>query len=167
MSNNGNLRRLINEVKLLARNEKVNSVYFKIDQVGENMYHWEGIVYGPDDSLYQGYGYKVDIELPNDYPQSALKIKFVTPIQHINVNKDGNICMDILKNEWTSTQSMTSVLISLVSLLSNPNTEDPFNSDLAELYNSDKKAYEKKIKSHCKKFGIPKVTKNESGIDSI
>jgi len=167
MRNNGNLRRLINEVKLLSQNEEGNSVYFKIGQVGENMYHWEGIVYGPDDSLYQGYGYKVDIELPNDYPQSALKIKFVSPIQHINVNKDGNICMDILKNEWTSTQSMSSVLISLVSLLSNPNTDDPFNPELADLYNSNKDTYKKKIKSHCKKYGIQRITKNETKIDSI
>ena len=161
MSTNFNLRRLMNEVKGLANNEKANSLYFKIEQAGDNMYHWHGVIYGPDDSLYQGYAFKVDIELPNDYPEKALVIKFVTPIQHVNVNKDGNICMDILKKEWASTLNMTTILISLVSLLNNPNTEDPFNHELAELYKNNKSDYEKKIRYSCKKYGIPKTPNNQ------
>jgi ubiquitin-protein ligase len=159
MSNISNLRRIINETKKLKTDENDNSVYFKVSQVGDNMYHWEGQVYGPIDSLYQDYGYKVDIELPADYPQSALKIKFITPMQHVNVNKDGNICMDILKDKWTSTQCISSILISLASLLRDPNTTDPFNPDLADLYEKDKKEYEKKIRNFCKRHGIPHKTK--------
>jgi len=84
-------------------------------------------------------------------------MKFITPIQHVNVNANGDICMDILKNKWSSALNIRTVLISLISLLSQPNTEDPLNSELAELYRTNKDAYVKKIKIACRKQAIKMV----------
>ena len=117
--------------------------------VDENMYHWKVLLNGPQDSLYEGYQFELDVKLPNDYPFSAPKVKFVTPIQHVNVNERGDICLDILKDKWAASQNIKTVMLSIILLLSDPNPTDPFNSDLAHLYRTNHKEYVKKIKSSC------------------
>lgn len=151
MSSTANLRRIILEVKDIEKNSIEYEKMFTMKMIDENMYHWEALLYGPEDSLYEGYKFKIDINLPRNYPYSPPRVKFITPIDHFNVNTNGDICMDILKDKWSSSQNMKSILVSLISLMSHPNLEDPFNSDLADLYRTNEKEYIKKVKSTCKK----------------
>jgi len=144
-----NLKRIQNEVKMLKNENNQYEKMFSVNMVGEDMYHWQATLHGPEDSLYAEYDFKVDIVLPADYPFSPPTVKFLTPIQHVNINKNGDICLDILKNKWAATQNIFSVLMSIIVLLGNPNPEDAFNSDLAELYRKDKTDYVQKIKSFC------------------
>lgn len=153
--NPATLRRLMNESTQIDKQKKEDSGMFEIRRVGEDMYHWEATLYGPKDSLYQGYQFEVDIQLPANYPTSPMTVKFSTKIQHANVNNNGDICLDILKNQWVSTLNIRTVLISLISLLSDPNLDDPLNSELAELYRTNTKEYEKRIRDACKKFANP------------
>ena len=134
MSERTNFRRILNEIRQLDRDTELCKKYFKINNKSDNMTNLRATVYGPEDSNYNGYGFDVDINLPVDYPVSPLKIKFITSIEHINVSRSGEICMDILKQSWSSALNIRAVLISLVSLLSNPNPDDPLNHDLAKLY---------------------------------
>lgn len=151
-----NFRRLQNEIKKIKESQEENEKMFILKMKGDDMYHWEAILYGPDGSLYEGSKYLLDIVLPQDYPHSPLNIKFITPIEHVNVNTSGNICLDILKNKWVPTQNMISVLISICALLSDPNPDDAFNSDLAHLYRVDKESYLRKIKKSCEKNQVQK-----------
>lgn len=149
-----NLRRLMNEIKQIEEYAEQDAPMFKLARTNDDMFHWEALIRGPGDSLYEGYGFKLDIKLPDDYPTSAISLKFVTPIKHVNVNGKGDICMDILKNNWSSALNMRTVLISLISLLGQPNPEDPLNSELAELYRKDQKKYAKEIKKACESSAI-------------
>lgn len=151
MNTTANLRRIQNEIKGLEQNNEEYKKMFTIKMVDDNMYHWDIMLYGPADSLYEGYKFKLDLVLPTDYPFAPPRVKFITPIQHVNINTNGDICLDILKNEWRSSQSMRTVLLSIILLLSQPNYKDPLNSDLAELYRKDKKKYTKTIKESCDK----------------
>ena len=151
MNSIANLRRIQNEIKRLCDDTGEFEKMFTIKMVGDNLFHWDVELYGPDDSLYEGYKFKLDIVLPNDYPFAPPRIKFITPIQHVNINTAGDICVDTLKNEWKASQCMRSALMSIILLLSNPNYEDPLNSDLAELYRKNKKKYVKTIKDCCEK----------------
>jgi ubiquitin-conjugating enzyme E2 D len=153
-SSRANLRRLVNETKKLEMDKESDKEIFEVEKVDDDMFHWRATIFGPKDSLYYGYGFLLDIVLPTNYPTSPISVKFVTPIEHVNVNGQGDICMDILKNGWTSALNIRTVLVSIVSLLSAPNTDDPFNSDLAELYKKNPKEYEKKILNACKSRGI-------------
>ena len=154
MNTTANLRRIQNEIKQIKQQAAEYKKMFELNMVGDNVYHWEAIIYGPEESLYEGYKFKLDIQLPDNYPFSAPNVKFITPIQHVNVNSKGDICLDILKNNWASSQNMQSVMLSLRLFLCDPNTDDPLNSDLAELYRSNKKEYTNRIKEHCKKNAI-------------
>lgn len=150
-----NFRRLMNEISKLESSHDEDSTMFSVERVNDNMFNWEAIIIAPKDSLYEGYKFKLDIQLPSDYPTSPMKVKFVTPIAHVNISTDGDICINILKQEWSSALSIRTVLISLIALLSDPNPIDPFNPELVELYRTDKKAYVNKIKKYCAKHAIP------------
>ena len=149
-----NLRRIRNEVNQIREQAQDYTNMFEIEMVGDDMYHWKAIIYGPEDTLYNGYKFEVDIKLPDNYPFAPPTVKFLTPIQHVNINDKGDICLDILKNNWAASQNIQSVLLSLRLLLSSPCPDDPLNSQLAQLYRTDKKKYNKKIKDSCASHAI-------------
>lgn len=154
MASIGNLRRLQNEVRKYEQSTSDYKDYFELNMVCDDMYHWEAMIYGQEDSLYYGYKFKIDIKLPDDYPYSPPNVKFITPILHVNINKHGDICLDILKKAWSSSQTICTVIMSIISLLNEPNMDDPFNHELIEIYKKNKDKYLKQIKNHCEKHKI-------------
>lgn len=148
-TNATNHRRLQNEVRNLKNKAYEYEKMFKIIMVGDDMYHWTVTMYGPESSLYEESQFELDIILPVDYPFSAPRVKFISPILHVNVNNKGDICLNILKNDWAASLSIISVMVSIHALLASPNPDDPFNSELAQLYRSDKNTYEKQVRNFC------------------
>jgi len=152
--NTANLRRLQNEVKSIQNKSSEYEKMFEIKMVGDDIYHWEVLLIGPEDSLYEGYKFKIDVKLPVDYPFTAPKVKFITPIEHVNINSEGDICLDILKDKWAASQNIITIMVSIRVLLSDPNYSDPFNSSLAQLYRRNKNEYYDRVKKSCEKYGI-------------
>lgn len=153
MSITTNLRRLQNEIMHLQSQSIEYENMFKISMVEDDMYHWHVILFGPKDSLYENYQFKLDLQLPNDYPFSPPRVKFMTPIEHVNINRNGDICLDILKiDNWSASQNIKTIMLSIGVLLSCPNPEDPFNSELAELHRKNEKEYMKRIKKSCEQY---------------
>merc|ERR1712224_553165 len=70
------------------------------------------------------------------YPYEAPTVKFVTPCFHPNVDTAGNICLDILKDKWSAAFSVRTVLMSLQSLLGDPNNDSPLNTYAAQLWDN-------------------------------
>ena len=107
-----------------------------------DMYNWEGIMFGPSDSPYAGGVFKVTIQFPIDYPFKPPRIVFLTKIYHPNINKAGFICLDILKQNWSPALTISKVLLSVLSMLTDPNPNDPLEPDIAHQYTSDRAGYE-------------------------
>ena len=119
---------------------------------GEDIYKWEGVIFGPDDSPYSGGVYKLKILFPTEYPFKCPNVTFLTKIYHPNISASGVICLDILKTNWSPALTVTKVLLSICSLLTDPNPKDPLVPEIADLYTNDREQYEQNARSWTLKY---------------
>lgn len=86
-----------------------------------NLLSWGATIEGPEDTPYSGLAFKLSFEFPANYPYAPPTVLFKTPVYHPNVDFSGRICLDILKDKWTAAYNIQTVLLSLQSLLGEPN----------------------------------------------
>eukprot|EP01121_Diplochlamys_sp_Union-15-3_P004084 TRINITY_DN14057_c0_g1_i1.p1 TRINITY_DN14057_c0_g1~~TRINITY_DN14057_c0_g1_i1.p1 ORF type:complete len:148 (-),score=33.98 TRINITY_DN14057_c0_g1_i1:87-530(-) len=120
--------------------------------VGDDLFHWQATIMGPEDSPFSGGVFFLDVHFPTDYPFKPPKIQFTTKVYHPNINSSGNICLDILKEQWSPALTLSRVLLSVSSLLTDPNPNDPLVPDIARLYKQNKGQYEKIAKEWTQKY---------------
>lgn len=110
-----------------------------------NLMLWTATIEGPDDTPYAGLTFKLSFNFPSNYPYAAPTVLFKTPIYHPNVDFSGRICLDILKDKWTAAYNIQTILLSLQSLLGEPNNSSPLNGEAAELWDKDAAEFQKKV----------------------
>ncbi|OAL38930.1 hypothetical protein AYO20_01681 [Fonsecaea nubica] len=110
-----------------------------------NMLHWTATLVGPRDTAYADLTFKLSFEFPNNYPYRAPTVIFKTPVYHPNIDFSGRICLDILKDKWSAVYNVQTVLLSLQSLLGEPNNSSPLNSEAAQLHQSDPEEFQRKV----------------------
>ncbi len=81
--------------------------------------------------------YKLELFLPEEYPMTPPKVRFLTKIYHPNVDRIGRICLDILKDKWSPALQIRTVLLSIQALMSAPNPDDPLNNEAADMWKRD------------------------------
>ena len=112
------------------------------------------MIQGPPDSPYSDGMFSLEVKFPNDYPFKPPKVTFLTKVYHPNVNASGGICLDILKDQWSPALTISKVLISITSLLTDPNPDDPLVPDIARLYKTDRETYEKTAREWTRKYAL-------------
>jgi len=118
----------------------------------EDLFHWTGMIMGPADSAYAGGIFGVDIYFPADYPFKPPKVSFTTKIYHPNVNSAGVICLDILKNQWSPALTISKVLLSILSLLTDPNPDDPLWPEVAHEYKTNRVLFDIRAREWTAKY---------------
>ncbi|XP_009201305.1 ubiquitin-conjugating enzyme E2 D4 isoform X6 [Papio anubis] len=78
--------------------------------VGDDLFHWQATIMGPNDSPYQGGVFFLTIHFPTDYPFKPPKVAFTTKIYHPNINSNGSICLDILRSQWSPALTVSKAL---------------------------------------------------------
>uniref|UniRef100_A0A9I9CQH3 UBC core domain-containing protein n=1 Tax=Cucumis melo TaxID=3656 RepID=A0A9I9CQH3_CUCME len=122
--------------------------------VAEDMFHWQATIMGPPDSPYAGGVFLVTIHFPPDYPFKPPKVAFRTKVFHPNINSNGSICLDILKEQWSPALTISKVLLSICSLLTDPNPDDPLVPEIAHMYKTDRNKYETTARSWTQKYAM-------------
>lgn len=117
-----------------------------------NLFEWDGVILGPSDSPYQGGVFHLHIQFPIDYPFRPPTVRFRTRIYHPNINATGLICLDILKGNWSPVLTIAKVLLSISSLLTDPNPDDPFVPDIARQYKANRAAYEEEARTWTRNY---------------
>lgn len=140
----------------LVEIQKSPTDYYSVALVNDNIYRWKATLKGPADSPYEGGVFNLHIELPVNYPFKPPKISFKTKIYHCNINSEGGICLDILKEQWSPALTISKVLISLCSLLNDPNPDDPLMIDIANLYKNDRKLHDERARNYTLKYAANK-----------
>ncbi|KAK1268178.1 hypothetical protein QJS04_geneDACA013793 [Acorus gramineus] len=125
-----------------------------IGPVAEDMFHWQATIMGPADSPFAGGVFLVTIHFPPDYPFKPPKVSFRTKVFHPNINSNGSICLDILKEQWSPALTISKVLLSICSLLTDPNPDDPLVPEIAHMYKTDRAKYETTARSWTQKYAM-------------
>jgi len=112
-----------------------------------DLYRWEVLIIGPPDTLYEGGVFKAHLTFPKDYPLRPPKMKFITEIWHPNVDKNGDVCISILhepgedkygyekpEERWLPIHTVETIMISVISMLADPNGDSPANVDAAKKF---------------------------------
>ncbi|KAL3624407.1 E2 SUMO-conjugating protein ubc9 [Castilleja foliolosa] len=144
-------RRISKELKDMQRDPTTSC---SAGPVGEDMFHWQATIMGPQDSPFAGGVFFVTIHFPPDYPFKPPKVAFRTKVYHPNINNNGSICLDILKEQWSPALTISKVLLSICSLLTDPNPDDPLVPEIAHMYKSDKAKYEKTAWTWTQKYAL-------------
>ncbi len=137
------LKRLRKEYEDLQKESIPNLSAGPIDG---NLFEWEAVILGPSGTPYEGGIFNLSISIPSNYPFKPPMVIFKTKIYHPNINSSGNICLDILKNQWSPALSIPKILLSICSLLSDPNPNDPLVPDIANLLKTNPDQYNKNAK---------------------
>ena len=149
----------INNSNIFAAPTKKNIINEKGEIQYENNYNeWTGYIKGPQNTPYENGVFKLKIIIPLDYPFKPPKINFITPIYHPNINSNGQICLDILKDAWSPVLSLIQVLLSISSLLDittiNPN--DPLEPEIANVFINNLDKFIIIAKNWTNKYAISK-----------
>uniref|UniRef100_A0A3Q1CE62 UBC core domain-containing protein n=1 Tax=Amphiprion ocellaris TaxID=80972 RepID=A0A3Q1CE62_AMPOC len=148
---------------------------------GDNIYEWRSTILGPPGSVYEGGVFFLDIAFTPDYPFKppkallstggsshqcrlrkihsnqqlrlhTLQVTFRTRIYHCNINSQGVICLDILKDNWSPALTISKVLLSICSLLTDCNPADPLVGSIATQYLTNRAEHDRIAKQWTKRY---------------
>ena len=148
------LKRLQSEYKQLLTEP---NYFFSVEPDIKNFFIWNVLLIGPPESPFEGGIFKCQFKFGQNYPNTPPEFKFLTNIPHPNIYPDGKVCISILhegKDEWgyediserwNPSHSVNSVLMSILSMFTNPNFESPANVDISVMWRNNWDQYKKMI----------------------
>lgn len=119
---------------------------------GDNLYEWVSTILGPPGSVYEGGVFFLDIHFSPEYPFKPPKVSFRTRIYHCNINSQGVICLDILKDNWSPALTISKVLLSICSLLTDCNPADPLVGSIATQYLQNREEHDRIARLWTKRY---------------
>jgi len=101
----------------------------------------------PTDGLYERATFNFSINIPNTYPYDPPKVHCDTLVYHPNIDLEGHVCLNILRQDWMPVLSLGSVIFGLMTLFLEPNPDDPLNKEAATLMNDNRKLFVQNVNS--------------------
>uniref|UniRef100_A0A914MIK6 UBC core domain-containing protein n=1 Tax=Meloidogyne incognita TaxID=6306 RepID=A0A914MIK6_MELIC len=150
----------------------------KVHSVAENIFIWKVAIFGAPGTIYQGGYFKATLKFPPKYPFEPPSMRFDNPIFHPNVYKDGRVCISILHppgqdklsgesaaERWNPAHGVRSILLSVISMLNEPNISSPANVDASVSYRKYKENGNKEFPDIIKK--MVEKSKAEAAKDGV
>jgi len=145
------ITRLTKEFNELMKNPPSNCSASPKD---DNLYNWVAQIYGPEGTPYYGGIFNLNIHFPNEYPFKPPKFNFTTKVYHPNINASGSICLDILGEKWSPALTVSKVLLSICSLLDEPNPDDPLVPEIADEYKNNRDKFTETAQSWTQIYAL-------------
>ncbi|KAH7368752.1 ubiquitin-conjugating enzyme [Plectosphaerella cucumerina] len=150
-------RRLLQEYRALTNNPPDGITAGPVSE--DDLLHWEALIQGPEGTPFEGGVFPAELKFPKDYPLAPPTMKFLADVWHPNVYPSGLVCISILhppgddpnhyehaSERWSPIQSVEKILISVMSMLAEPNDESPANVEAAKMWRERRAEYEKKVR---------------------
>ena len=104
----------------------------------------------PDEGYYRRGIFYFDLKIPPTYPHEPPKLRCMSKIYHPNIDHEGNVCLNILREDWKPVLTINSIIYGLLFLFYEPNHEDPLNKEAAEALKHDKRLFEKNVRRYMR-----------------
>ncbi|POR33760.1 Ubiquitin-conjugating enzyme E2-18 kDa [Tolypocladium paradoxum] len=150
-------RRLLQEYRALTNNPPEGITAGPVSE--DDLLHWECLIQGPEGTPFEGGVFPAELKFPKDYPLAPPSMKFLADVWHPNVYPSGLVCISILhppgddpnhyehaSERWSPIQSVEKILISVMSMLAEPNDESPANVEAAKMWRERRSEYENKVR---------------------
>ncbi len=145
------LKRLAKELKEVGEDPPAQC---SAGPISGNLFQWNATISGPPDTPYEGGVFHLVVTFPSNYPFKPPHVKFVTKIYHPNVSPEGNICLDVLRSQWSPAMTLSKVLLSIISLMETPNPADPLAPSVGSMYLTNKPGFNKIAREWTKKYAM-------------
>merc|ERR1712037_401997 len=130
-----------------------DSAAFAAPRSSQELLEWDAFLHGPADTPYAGGLFRLSLQFPDSYPLKPPTVRFVTPCYHPNVSVDkGDICLNVLRAEWSPMLTVASLLLCISAMLSQPNPEDPLNEDAAELLKRNEQKFDQTVREWTRRY---------------
>ncbi|GIX62205.1 ubiquitin-conjugating enzyme E2, putative [Babesia caballi] len=124
-------------LKELKESNRLDDPNLRLMLVGSNVYHWQAYIRGPDNTPYEKGIFKLNIVCPPSYPIHPPVVTFLTKCFHPNINfETGELCMDVLKSNWSPAWTLQSLCRGVRYILEDPNADSPLNCDAGNMMRS-------------------------------
>ena len=140
------IKRLKRDFRILQVETKKKGCMVMATPEGDNLFQWKGVIFGPVDTPWEGGTFDLTLTFSHEYPNKPPKVKFISKLFHPNIYTSGDICLDILQNNWSPIYDISAVLTSIQSLLSDPNPNSPANTEAAKLFSENRREYNRRVK---------------------
>ncbi|KAI0462459.1 Ubiquitin-conjugating enzyme E2 7 [Komagataella kurtzmanii] len=155
-------RRLFKEYQQLSHDAPEGIIAGPLDE--DDLFYWECLIEGPKDTPYENGVFSAQLTFPKDYPMSPPKLKFDPPLSHPNIYADGTVCISILhppgndpllyerpEERWSPVQSVEKILLSVASMLAEPNVESGANIDVCKIWRDDRPNFDAMVREQVRK----------------
>ncbi|XP_037940091.1 ubiquitin-conjugating enzyme E2-24 kDa-like [Teleopsis dalmanni] len=132
--------RMMSEYRQMLEDPPPNT---SIKLVNNSLTHWEVTIIGPQDTVYAGGEFKLDIQFPWNYPFRTPRIRFKTKIYHCNVDENGIFCKNEFERNWFARQHIYCILVTMNSMLVKCDPTDAYNADIAAQYMQKREEFDK------------------------
>jgi len=149
---NARYKRVLSEYKKFIEELPSTDPPFHIFLNENDVGIWKIILKGEKGTAFENGFWVISVQFPSDYPFKPPKVRFETRIYHCNINNDGALCLDILKDNWSPALTIHKVMVSISSLLTNPNPDDPLDVVKAGVYRDNQQEYWNQTRSWVKQY---------------
>jgi len=155
------LRRLVAEYKQILKNSPDGIIAGPLKE--DNYFEWEAAITGPEGTVFEDGVFVARLVFPQDYPLNPPTMRFTSKIFHPNIYPDGKVCISILhppgddplgyeksSERWSPVQSVEKILLSVMSMIAEPNINSPANVDAAKMWRDDREKFAKIAQDHVR-----------------
>jgi ubiquitin-protein ligase len=153
-------KRLLKEYRDVVNSQELLKNRITISLIDESDFtKWKATIIGDDETPYKDGIFNLEITIPLTYPFKPPLVKFITKVFHPNINSQGTICLDILKDKWSSSLTLDKLLLSIQALLVCPNPDDPLDATAADMYKNNREKYNDTVRKYVVDYASDKKKK--------